>query len=62
MRDDDPKWLEMCARDQAWALAQADYVDNGMSDDAKWKRCVKSGSLGSMDDDCWTNLIAAYQS
>ncbi len=45
---------------QAWADAASDYVDNGMAEDAKWKRCVKSGNINNMDDDCWTNLIAEY--
>jgi len=60
MLDNDPKWIELCAQHKAWGLAQADYIDNGMSDDAKWKRCLKSGNINNMDDNCWTALKAAY--
>ena len=47
-------------RSSVWAEARTDYIENGMDDSTKFKRCVKSGSIDSMDDSCWTNLIAAY--
>lgn len=60
MKDGSPEWIQQCARDQAWSRAQTDYTENGMTEEIKWKRCVRSGSYNSMDDDCWTELIAAY--
>ena len=54
----DQDWDTICIRSSAWERAWEDRFT--MNDDANWKHCVKSGSMGMMDDDCWTNLIAAY--
>jgi len=53
-------WDETCKKHQAWARAQTDFLDNGMGDDVKWKRCVRSGSMSRMDQMCWENLLRAY--
>jgi hypothetical protein len=49
------------SNNDAWALAVTDWIDNGtMTDDTKWKRCVKSGSSQLMDDACWVSIKAEY--
>lgn len=53
-------WEQKCIRHPAWARAREDYIENGMAEDVKWKRCVKSGEIQHMDDMCWTALLAAY--
>lgn len=61
MDDDDPKWIELCARHQAWSRALTDYISKGnMSENAKWKRCIKLKDMKQMDDASWTDVIAAF--
>lgn len=60
MKDDDPKWLELCAQHQAWARARTAFIELGMTEEIKWKRCVKSGSMDLMDEDCWADVIEAF--
>lgn len=45
----------------AWEDAINDWLDNGiMTNDTKWKRCVKLGTFSRMDDASWTAIVLAY--
>lgn len=53
-------WEQKCIKYAAWDRAREDYIENGMEENAKWKRCVKSGNMNHMNSDCWDDVIAAY--
>lgn len=57
---EEEKWIQTCERDQAWQRVRINYIENGMNEDAKWKRCFKISDKIGMDDSCWTDLIAAF--
>ena len=61
MRDNNmDTWNETCEKQQAWEKATTDFIENGMVEDAKWKRCVKSGAMSKMNRSCWTDLLRVY--
>ncbi len=53
-------WEDLCKKHKAWDEVKQDIRDNGLSDDAPWKRCVKYLDINYMTDDCWSDLLTAY--
>lgn len=56
-----PSGPDLDERSRAWDEASVDWLDNGtMTDDERWKRCVKSGNKSLMTDTDWDDIIVAY--
>jgi hypothetical protein len=50
--------IDWNARREAWNTATLSWVENGLDEDAQWKRCLKSRDIKLMTEDCWTALLA----
>ncbi len=53
-------WKTTCRRHDAWNKAREDYLTNGMTEEVRFKRCIKSNDINSMTDDCWKSTTLAY--
>ncbi len=61
MQDDDPKWIEMCLIDPAWANAKSAMIAGTCTIvDVDLMNCLKYGSPNDLSTMCKTNLLAAY--
>jgi hypothetical protein len=56
-----PTLVDWTDRNRASAAALEDWLTAGtMTDDLRWKRCIKSNALMNMEEADWVLLVAAY--
>ena len=61
MNDDDPKWIAICKRDQAFAAARADLLEGTLTIvDVRLTNCLKYFGPTDLSEMCLEKLLVAY--